>query len=241
MPSFELQSFSLDDLTVCADRIRGVAGEVDSAEQAAGAIVEYLHGSLRQADGTPATALVRLYKTLPYERLEPELQAFASGALGSTPAPATRCLTLLGTAGELPDWNDRRRSAGHRTIPLASPEMVARLPMVARLIEQLGLDAALVVDPPAERLVDLAQRAYDVFHVARAEGSPYLPAQDFVAEHGIRSAVGFGGMLFAGDFYAVLLFSKVSVSERVARNLRILSLAVRVALQPFGHDRVFAR
>jgi hypothetical protein len=74
--------------------------------------------------------------------------------------------------------------------------------------------------------------------VPDAVGSPFVPAQDFVVENRIRSALGFGGILFSGDFFAVVLFSTVAVSADVADRARILSLAVRVALMPFG-SRVF--
>ena len=65
-----------------------------------------------------------------------------------------------------------------------------------------------------------------------------MPAQDFVEKHGIVSALGFGGVLFSGDFYAVVMFSRVPISAAVADRLRMLSLATRVSLMPFGTTRV---
>jgi hypothetical protein len=149
-----------------------------------------------------------------------------------------RCLTLLATRGLDPRWNDRRDSDGHKAIPLPSVEFVERLPMVAGLIQQLGLEIADVVRPEKGRVAELAQRSYGVFHVEDAAGSPYVPAQDFVEEHGVRSALGFGGVLYTGDFFAVMLFSRAPIDPGVADTLRILSLAARVALMPFG-SRVF--
>ena len=64
----------------------------------------------------------------------------------------------------------------------------------------------------------------------RPQGSPHVPAQDFVEAHGIRSALGFGGMLYTGDFYAVVLFSKTPIASDTAQLLKIFSLAVRVPM-----------
>ena len=100
------------------------------------------------------------------------------------------------------------------------------------------LEVGDVVRPDPQRVAELSRRTYEIFHVPDAVGSPYVPAQDFVAEHGIRSALGFGGVMFSGDFFAVVLFSTVPVSAAVADRVRILALSVRVALLPFG-SRVF--
>lgn len=209
-------------------------------EEAACGIADLLYDHLLDEHGDAACALVRVYKTHAYGRLPVELREFASTALGEAPDDDVRCLTLLATRGALPEWNDRRRSAGHQAIPLPTVDFVARLPMIAGLVEQLGLSIADVVRPIPKDVPELARRTYDVFHVPDAVGSRLLPAQDFVAEQEIRSALGFGGILFSGDFYAVVLFSRVPVSAPVADTVRVLSLAVRVALLPFGR-RVFTQ
>jgi hypothetical protein len=225
-----LSTFAGAELARFGDEIRAVARRATTMERAANEVADILWRSFRQSDGTPEAALVRIYKTHPFERLPPDLQEFAAGVAGIPVAPDVRCLTLLASRGLEPAWNDRRTSEGHRAIPLPSVEFVLRLPMVAGLVEQLGLDVADVVRPQKKRVLELAQRTYGVFHVHDAAGSPYVPAQDFVADYGIRSALGFGGVLFTGDFFAVVIFSRVEVPERAAQTIRVLSLATRVAL-----------
>ncbi|HEV2593165.1 MAG TPA: hypothetical protein VGU02_14875 [Gaiellaceae bacterium] len=236
----DLESFSADDLPDLGDAIRGFANSARSMEHAANLVADLLWDQLRDAEGEPACALLRVYKTHRFKRLPDDLQAFARDLLDADPPPDTRCLSLLATRGVEPAWNDRRQSEGHKAIPLPSSEFVQRLPMVAGLIEQLGLSIEDVVQPSPDRkrIVELAQRTYDVFHVADAQGSSYVPAQGFVERYGVRSALGFGGVLFTGDFFAVVLFSRVPLSPAVADTVRILSLATRVALMPFG-TRVF--
>lgn len=189
-------------------------------EDAAQRIVQYLYDEL---DGT---VLVRLYKTHPFGKLPSAVQDF----VGEPVDPAVRCLTLLGTAGELPEWNDRRKSQGHQAIPLPSEHVVEQLPMVLQLIKQLGLEVTTVVSPSPHELRELSQRTYDVFHVADAATSPHVPAKDFVEAHAVKSALGFGGMLYTGDFYAVVLFSRADISADVAQIVKILALPVRVPL-----------
>ena len=187
--------------------------------------------------------LVRFYKTHPYGALRPELQAFARRALDahaeSAPGAAMKCLTLLSTVGAEPEWNDRRRSAGHQAIPLPSAEVLERAPMIAQLVRAFGVEPGALVRPSPGLMRELAGKTYGVFHVAEAAESPYIPAQDFVARHGIRSVLGFGGPLPTGDIFAVILFSRAPVPEDAADRFRSLALDLKSGLIPYG-DNVFA-
>jgi hypothetical protein len=238
-PVPSLEAFSGDDLAAFGEAIRSHARTASSMEHSAQLTIDYLWAQLEVEDESPALVLARFYKTHPYGRLPEDLRAFARGLLDEEPDPETRCLTLLATRGLEAAWNDRRGSEGHKAIPLLSVELVQRLPMVAGLIEQIGLDPADVVKPDKQRAAELARKNYDVFHVPEARGSSFVPAQDFVEGYGVVSAVGFGGVLFSGDFYAIVLFSRVPISAKIADRLRVLSLATRVSLMPFG-TRVFA-
>jgi hypothetical protein len=226
-----LATFGVDDVRECGEVIRSLGDGVGTMEAAARRIVRYLYDELGDGRGDRACALVRLYKTHRFGALEPSLQAFARELLDDEPDPDLRCLTLLASVGDEVDWCDRRRSRAHKTIPLPTEELVERLPMVSQLIRQLGLDLSTVLRPSPEQLTELSQRTYDVFHVEDAQGSPHLPAQDeFVVPRGIASALGFGGMLYTGDLYAVVLFSRTHVPASAAQLLKILSLPVRVPL-----------
>ncbi|HXH89605.1 MAG TPA: hypothetical protein VNI55_13485 [Gaiellaceae bacterium] len=229
-----LEQFDVDDVRPLVDELRDLGPESTLADDAQ-LVAEHLYRSLVDEEGRPACALVRLYKSERFDALEPDVQEFVRRALGEEPAGDIRCLALLGTAGDEPAWNNRVLSAGHRAIPLPSEQFVARLPMVAQLITQLGLDLGVVVAAPSgSKAAELSQRTNDVFHVEQAAGSPYLPAQEeFVLPHKIASAVGFGGILLTGDFFSILLFSHVPVRDTVARTLKILAHPVRVRFLRF--------
>lgn len=234
MPA-SIEAFDVEHVRACGDVLRKLGDGVATMEDAAAQVARYLYDELRDADGNRACALVRVYKTHPFGRLPADVQDFVGEPLDAD----VRCLTLLGTAGEHDDWNDRRRSQGHQAIALPSEHVLEQLPMVLQLITQLGIDLSAIVSPDPGAAKELSQRTYDVFHVPDAATSPYVPAKDFVRDHGIRSALGFGGILYTGDFYAVVLFSRVPISPDAAQMLKILALPVRVPL--LAHlRRVFA-
>lgn len=212
-------------------------------EEVADRVVQWLHGELGLpgAEGR-ACALVRLFVTMPYDSLGQEQQDFARTLLGGEPeSPGMKCLTLLASAGELAPWNSRHSSAGHKALPLVSEESIARSPMIAQLIRQLGVDLGTLLSPDADVMVDAGQRTFNVFHIPDAKGSPYIPAQaDFVVPHDIRSVIGFGGVLPPGEMFAAILFARVTIPREIADLFKTLALNVKVALLPYAGTRVFA-
>jgi hypothetical protein len=240
--SSDLTKFGLSEMLRCSTELRRATKEAATMEEAAQRVCRVLYEELATPEGSKACALVRCYKTHLYGKLEPDLRAFARAVLqGTTIAPTTRCLTLIGTAGDEPAWNARRSSAGHQAIPLPSAEIVEKAPMIAQLIRQFGLDLSDVVQPSNDLVRGVTGKTYGVFHVPEAVGSPYIPAQkDFVLKFGIRSVVGFGGSLPSGDLFAVILFARVPVSSETADRFRNLALDVKSGFFPFREAEIFA-
>jgi len=240
---YDLEHFSSSEMTKCGIALRKLGADAQSMEEAANNIVRYLYEELgdRQT-AEPACALVRFYKTHAYGELPPELRDFARGILdGNDPPPTTKCLTLLATVGERPAWNARQTSIGHQAIPLASPELVARLPMISQLIKQFGIEVETLLAADPARMVDLTERTFNVFYVPDAVGSPSVPAQaEFVIPSSIRSVLGFGGVLPSSDLFAIILFSKAPISRETVEMFKPLALNVKVALLPFDGETIFA-
>ena len=221
----------------CGIDLRKHVQHARSVEEAAESITRYLYDELvEESTGRRACALVRCYKTHSYAELPTDLQGFARNALGHAPRTRTvKCLTLLGTAGDRPEWNSRLRSLGHQAIPLESEQMVEQAPMIAQLIKAFDLDLADVIAPTPEILRRATGKTSSVFYVPKANGSPYIPAQaDFVVKERIESVLGFGGMLRNGDLLAVILFSRTPISEETASRFRTLGLDVRAGLFTAG-------
>lgn len=189
-----------------------------------------------------AAALVRIFKTHDYSELQPAQQRSADGIVPElTLGEGTRCLALLASAGDREEWRDRNASEGHQAIPFTSSALVRRFPMISNLIMQFGLDPGVVVKPDPSCLQDIEETTFNVFLVENAEGSPYIPAQDdFVRPLGIKSALGFGGILPSGNLFATIMFMKTPVDSNLAELFKPLALSVKMALLPHDGRRVFA-
>lgn len=233
---FRLASLTLRDVTACGAALRRLGRGATGIDKVAQRLVQYLFNSLVQTEGEdPACALVRLFKTHPYGHLSPELQSFVVKRLGQAPNhPGTKCLALLGSAGIVSGWNEPALSSRFRVIPLENPEAVEHLPMFSRLFRQFGLSLPDITMGDAGVLLDSGEQSYNVFHVMKAEGSPFVPAQEeFVRRYGIQSVLGFGAPLPSGEMFAVILFSRVAITEQTAELFRTLALCAKIALLPF--------
>jgi hypothetical protein len=237
---YDLTNFSLRDMTQCGSELRQLGDGAESMEGAARRVVEHLYGNF--TDGSEKScALVRCYKTHTLGDLPSDLHDFAcAGLAGQNPDPHMKCLTLLATAGKEAAWNERKNSNGHQAIPLPSESVVAQIPMIAQLVKQFGLEISALVKSDPSLLADMSETAFNVFYVENAVGSPYIPAQDeFVVPYGIKSVVGFGGMIPTGDLFAVILFSTVHIPKKTAMAFESLALSAKLALLPFVGEKVF--
>ncbi len=186
------------------------------------------------ADRFPSIVLARVFATVPHSRLpQPERDAAASAAAGVALFPATEVLTLFGSAGVRPEWNDRRRSRGHLAIPLVSRAHVDDIPMVSRLLSDLRF--RLDDDPHPSPFVTRAfANANGLFYIPDAEtaldhrGRKIVPAADFVREHGVRSVFGFGGSyVIQRMFVSTIVFTRETIEKSSAMNFLQLSSAYK--------------
>jgi hypothetical protein len=230
--TYDVTRFGLSDMIACGAEIRRMGAGATSFDLAAGRIVRHLYDHLRwddQPESERAAPLVRMFRALPFARLDSERQDLVRRALGrQEPDAAMLSLCLVATAGERPEWNHVRGSLRHRVIPL--PKGGRWSPMMTRLVADLGLDPGRVHDP--ELVVDLAERTCNIFHVPDARDSPYVPEQqEFVRPYGIRSVLGFGAVLAPMDVYVVIIFSRAPISRGSAGLFRPVSHSVKLALQ----------
>ena len=240
---YDLTRFTQSEATECGNALRALGSAASSMETAANNIVQHLYNNVINSETTEkACALIRFYKTHPYGQLASGLQEFASGIMGGAPeSQDMKCLTMMATAGEHADWNSRSTSSGHRAIPLASADFVGGIPMIAQLVSQFGIEMGSVISPEPNVIGDLARQTFNTFHIADAVDSPCIPAQDdFVKPYGVKSVLGFGGVLSSGELFVVIMFSKVSIPASTASSFRDLSANVKEAVEPFVGGAVFA-
>ncbi len=240
---YDLTTITPEETTELGNALSRLGSGAQSMEEAANRIVSHLYDNLVEKEsGQKSCALVRFYKSHPYGELDEGLQQFARGVLGAAPeSPDMKCLTQLATVGEQQQWNSRANSAGHKAIPLASEQVIASIPMISRLIQQVGLEVSAVVKPEAAVIGDLAEKTFNTFYVQQAPGSQYIPAQDeFVIPFGIQSVLGFGGILTSGELFVVIMFSKTPIPPHTAEHFRALAPKVKEAVLPFVGGKVFA-
>ncbi len=182
-------------------------------------------------------ALARVFGTVEFEVLEPDERRFAEAAVGEVALfPTTEVLTLFGSAGARPQWNERRKSAGHLAIPLLNRRSIEEAPMIARLLDDLHF--SLKTEPPGARA--LATRAFanadaicyipDAATTVDVLGRLVVPAADFVRSNGIRTVVGVGGSyIVARMFVAILLFTTETISAETALLLKALAGTFKIA------------
>ena len=233
---YNLAEFSLHDMTVCSSMLRTRSDGATGMDDAANRLVRYLYEYLVDGDtGKPACALVRLFTTRAYRDLSAARQACAQNVLGSERAtPDMTCLTLFATAGERPEWNHTDLSQRYQAIPLVSDEFVAQFPMFSQLFIQLGINVDATLRSRPNLLIDEDEHTFNVFYVPNAVGSPYVPVQqDFVMPYGVRSVLGFGGLLPSGNLFVVVLFTKIFLSRATADLFKPLALSAKLALLPF--------
>ncbi|SPP63782.1 PAS domain S-box protein [Nitrospira lenta] len=235
---FDLSTFRLQDMALCSMTVRQLGEGASSIEAAADRITRFLYTNLTTGPNEdPACVLVRAFKTHPYSRLTPELQALVDTRLGRTPAHLDmKCLTLLASTGAVSGWNTPALSSRFRVIPLAGPEALEQLPMFAQLFTQFHIDLPYLQDTPVSLLLDKHATTFNAFHVPQALNSPYVPGQqDFVVPFGVQSVFGCGGLLPTGEMFVFVLFSKIAVSKETADLFKAVALSAKLALAPFEH------
>jgi len=238
---YDLSAFGLQQMIESGRQLRLAAQDASSMQEAARCVVDTLYDCFQTA-GAPSCALVRCFETHPFADLPTPLQSLALSALppASPPPNDLRCLALLASRGDLPLWNSPETSRAHRIIPMANADILTQAPMIARLIMQMGLTVDDVLRPEPEFLIELEKRAFNVFYVEDAVGSEYVPSQEsFIIPGKVSSVLGFGGLLPAGEFFAVVMFSKVRIPRETAELFRTLALSVKLALLPFAGQKIF--
>ena len=231
-----IADFTLKDMVDFSSALRQMGSGAASMEEVADKIVHYLYENLvDKKTGEKSCVLVRLFKTHPYGELDEDLEEFARNILKTSPeSPAMKCLILLASAGTQPEWNSRKQSRGHKAIPLPSEYFVRAFPMISQMIQQMGLEITTILQPDPAVVMDMTQKTYNVFHIPEATGNKYIPAQDdFVVPFGVRSVIGFGGILPSGNLFVIIMFSKVPIPRQTADMFRTLALSVKVAVLPF--------
>lgn len=238
---FDITNFSLKDMTQCGAALRELGVDTNSMEETANRIVRYLHDHLTDASGAKVCVLTRFFITIPYGDLDKDNQRHAQKLLGRVPEDTgLRCQTLLTTVGIEADWNDRHKSNYYKNLPL-TPEILDANPMYMQFAKTFGVVLDRSVTPDAALIAELEQHSYNIFHVPDARDSQYIPDQEgFVVPYGIRSIIGFFGMLPSSQIFSVVIFTRAIIPRDIVDYFKTLAFNVKLAILPFDDSAVFA-
>jgi len=128
--------------SIISDLRTKVDSQVQQAKnlsEAAGALTREVYNQF-----SDSAVLARLFVTVPFDELPPTNKQFVQNLAKSAAADkalknTTPVLSLLGTAGRDADWNSPSKSKGHLGIPLISSAFVGAIPMISRLLKELGV------------------------------------------------------------------------------------------------------
>lgn len=241
MPRPAYSNAQVDDLAAFEASVRAPLEAAPAMEDAAQIMARALY------DRFDAGVLVRLYQTMRYHQLPTPSRQFVRNLAAEKDAldllhGMSPVLALMGTYGAEEDWRDRKRSRGHLAIPLFDERFVQSIPMVARLLQDLGVGMEFFDPEPTVQTWKLLGGVNGVFYVADAAtaadhlGRRIIPAQDFVAKHGVKTVFGMGGAYLAGSLVCAIVFARENVpraqAERFARTISVFKAAtLRLARQ----------
>ena len=124
----------------------------------------------------------------------------------------------------------QENSQKHIGIPLCSAPFIDSIPMMSRLLRQLGVQLEWIEQGDVSIVKSVSGSISGVFFVPDAtrekdnQGRYIIPAQDFVSKYRIQTVFGFGGeYLDSSTFYTTILFLRESLSEA---NARIISARI---------------
>ncbi len=234
-----MHAISKHDLSLRDDligRIEAMTG-TRSVEEVAQRSIDILYEHF-----SDSVVLARLFATVPFGVLpERNKQIVRDLAKSANVEPllhdSTLVLSLLGTRGVEPKWNSRRDSAGHVGIPLVSSAFISSIPMVSRLLTQLGADIGWFEKADCGIVSDKGlSRFGGLFYVNDAgaetdrQGRKVIAAQDFVRTHNVKTVFGFGGGMLVGcNFLVTICFCRSIIPREDIEPYTMTINAIKIA------------
>jgi len=198
-------------------------------EKAAQELASALHTQFDES-----VVIARVFVTVPFDALPEANRDFVrklaeSAGVAESLKAGTPVLSLIGTHGQEEDWNDRRKSKGHVGIPLISSSFVGAIPMISRLLQELGVPLDWADSHDTEIIVQTLSGSQGLFFVEDAgqatdqEGRKIIAAQDFVSSYDVKSVFGTGGVYPNGQMIVVVVFCRDSFAKSEAEHFLALT------------------
>ena len=134
-----ISTLTISDMKGLLDEIAQKLRDCGSLEAAAQAYVSIFYGNLADS-----IVLARFFATVPFRDLPGPNKRFVQDLAGSAGISdklkdSSLVLTLLGTRGAKPDWNDCGNSKDHVGIPLVSADFIEAIPIAVEVTPSIPL------------------------------------------------------------------------------------------------------
>jgi hypothetical protein len=194
-----------------------------SLQEAAQTFVDTLYEQFEES-----TVLVRVFGTMAFRELPARDKKFvhelaASRECESELNDESTVVSLLGTRGKKPSWNDRYLSKKRLAIPFLKPSFIKTIPVVSVLAANAVTGVGWIEKQRAKILVTtVGQMARMVFVDDAAtsltnEGFKTIPAQNFVWDHEVKTVIGLGGAYLSGAFASIMIFTNETVAAELVK------------------------
>lgn len=214
---------------------------------AAQRLTEIFYGAYQES-----VVLVRVFATVPFAEAPKPIRSFASGLAASQGITDplrddVPLLCLMGSQGVEKAWGDRRDSQGHVAIPLVSSVFVEAIPMMLRVMEDLGVTPGLFDLGDTDIITKAVGTTTRLFYVPDAkttvdkQGRKIIAAQDFVAKYDVGTVFGVGaGYITGKTFFVFIVFTRENLKKDQAERFTPLAGPFKIAtFNMVSQDRVF--
>ena len=142
-------------------------------------------------------------------------------------------MSLLGTYGVASEWCNREQSQSYLGIPLVNSDFVNTMPMVAKLMDDLGIGLDWLDEQDTDLVVRAMGGATQTFYVENANvavdevGRRIVPREDFVSAYDVHTVFGLGGSYVDGTLVTLLVFTRESIARSEVDRFQLLFNGVK--------------
>jgi hypothetical protein len=206
------------------NKLRNTVSGMNSFEEAAQSFTKLVYNEFSES-----IILARVFVTIPYKDLPAKRKNFVDELVNSKKVSHllhddTPVLSLVGTNGKVTAWNSWMSSKGHIGIPMVSSEFIESIPMMSRLLKQLGLGLDWIDQRDTSIVKNTIGSISGIFYVKDAlteldnAGRKVISAQDFVSAHHIKTVSGLGGgYMGTSTFMTIIIFLNEQLEEQKAK------------------------
>ncbi len=215
-------------LTEFRGRVEEALRSSRTLQEAARSFAELLYEELEAS-----TVLARVFATARFGALPGSEQQFVKRVATERGCrdeldDQTTVVSLLGTRGRQPSWNDRYQSKSRLGIPLLSASFIKTIPMLARLLNAADTGVRWIERQQTRIVIksfgQMAQLLYvdDARAAATGDGFKIVADQEFVERFEVRTVLGLGGVYLNGSYVAAMLFTNELIPQEKAEKFLTL-------------------